>query len=199
MVIVVMGVSGSGKTVVGSELAARLGWVFEDGDDFHPPANVEKMRRSIPLTDQDRIPWIRSLCRAVQEWVAQGRNVVLACSALRRWYRDALRDAVANHAWIRFAYLDGSYEEIDRRLRHRVGHFMPESLLRSQLARRDVGAGTFAPVGDRRSFTPCIHRAAMPGAPKARFTARATAVARSEQRSACRGSRAADRWQETNR
>src|SRR5437016_14285705 len=98
-----MGVSGSGKTVVGSELAARLGWVFEDGDDFHPPANVEKMRRGIPLTDQDRIPWIRSLCRAVQEWAAQGRNVVLACSRARRSadgieMHCAMPSRIANHS-----------------------------------------------------------------------------------------------------
>jgi gluconokinase len=132
MVIVVMGVSGSGKTAVGSELAARLGWAFEDGDDFHPAANVDKMRRGVPLTDQDRIPWIRSLGRAVQQWITDGRNVVLACSALRRCHRDALRATVRRDGCIRFVYLEGRYEEIDRRLRLRVGHFMPESLLKSQ-------------------------------------------------------------------
>ena len=132
MVIVVMGVSGSGKTAVGEALTARLGLTFADADDFHPAANVEKMRRGIPLTDQDRIPWIRALCRAVQEWSADRRDVVLACSALRKWYRDALRAAVGEGGCIRFVYLKGGYEEIDRRLRHRVGHFMPESLLKSQ-------------------------------------------------------------------
>jgi len=134
MVIVIMGVSGSGKTVVGSELAARLGWAFEDADDFHPAANVEKMRGGVALTDEDRVPWIRSLCRAVREWTDHGRDVVLACSALHRWHRDALRDAVRDTASIRFVYLKGDYDEIDRRLRDRVGHFMPESLLKTQFA-----------------------------------------------------------------
>ena len=134
MVIVIMGVSGSGKTVVGSELAARLGWAFEDADDFHPAANVEKMRGGVALTDKDRVPWIRSLCRAVREWTDHGRDVVLACSALHRWHRDALRDAVRDTASIRFVYLKGDYDEIDRRLRDRVGHFMPESLLKTQFA-----------------------------------------------------------------
>ena len=129
-----MGVSGSGKTVVGSELAARLGWAFEDADDFHPAANVEKMRGGVALTDEDRVPWIRSLCRAVREWTDHGRDVVLACSALHRWHRDALRDAVRDTASIRFVYLKGDYDEIDRRLRDRVGHFMPESLLKTQFA-----------------------------------------------------------------
>ncbi len=134
MVIVIMGVSGSGKTVVGSELAARLGWAFGDADDFHPAANVEKMRGGVALTDEDRVPWIRSLCRAVREWTDHGRDVVLACSALHRWHRDALRDAVRDTASIRFVYLKGDYDEIDRRLRDRVGHFMPESLLKTQFA-----------------------------------------------------------------
>jgi gluconokinase len=132
VVIVVMGVSGSGKTAVGSQLAARLGWAFEDADDFHPAANVDKMRRGVPLTDEDRIPWIRSLCRAVEEWTARDRDVVLACSALRRWYRDALRAAAPDGRGMAFVYLKGEYREIDRRLRLRVGHFMPESLLKSQ-------------------------------------------------------------------
>ncbi|TMA57031.1 MAG: gluconokinase [Deltaproteobacteria bacterium] len=119
MVIVVIGVSGSGKTAVGSELAARLGWAFEDADDFHAATNVDKMRRGVPLTDQDRIPWIRSLGRAVGEWSADGRDVVLACSALRKCHRDALRAAVPDGGRIRFVHLKGSYETIDRRLRLR--------------------------------------------------------------------------------
>jgi gluconokinase len=127
-----MGVSGSGKTVVGSELAARLGWPFEDADDFHPAANVDKMRRGVPLTDQDREPWLGSLCRAIRQWTADGRDVVLACSALRKSYRDALRAAVVDGGCMRVVYLKGRYEEIDRRLRLRGGHFMPESLLQSQ-------------------------------------------------------------------
>jgi len=132
MIIVVMGVSGSGKTVVGTTLAAHLGWAFVDGDDFHPAVNVERMRRGVPLTDHDRMPWILSLRGALQEWSRDGRDVVLACSALRRSHRDALRGAVPDARAIRFVYLSGEYEEIDRRLRLRAGHFMPESLLKSQ-------------------------------------------------------------------
>jgi len=132
MVVVVMGVSGSGKTAVGEALAARLGWAFADADDFHPAANVEKMRGGVPLTDEDRTPWIRSLARAVGEWSGDGRDIVLACSALRRWHRGALRAAVRDGESLRFVYLKGGYDEVDRRLRGRIGHFMPERLLKSQ-------------------------------------------------------------------
>jgi gluconokinase len=132
MVIVVMGVSGSGKTAVGSALAARLGWAFEDADRLHGAGNLDKMRRGVPLTDQDREPWIRSVARAVQAWSAEGRDVVLACSALRKRHRDALRAAAGDGGRIRFVYLQGSYELIERRLRLRAGHFMPASLLQSQ-------------------------------------------------------------------
>jgi gluconokinase len=133
MVVVVMGVSGAGKTTVGSALAARLGWTFVDADDLHPAGNVEKMRRGVPLTDDDRTPWIRALARGVDAWSRAGRDVVLACSALRRSHRDVLRAAVPDGASIRFAYLAGERPVIDRRLRGRAGHFMPGSLLASQL------------------------------------------------------------------
>jgi gluconokinase len=134
MVIVVMGVSGSGKTVVGEALAGRLGWEFEDADNWHPTLNIEKMRSGAALTDEDRKPWLRTLNTAIRRWIAERRNVVLACSALRKWYRTALREGVADPKSVRFVYLKGSYAEIDRRLRLRVGHFMPESLLQSQFA-----------------------------------------------------------------
>jgi gluconokinase len=134
MVIVVMGVSGSGKTMVGEELARRLNWVFEDADNWHPPSNVEKMRNGEALTDEDRKPWLQALNSAVRSWLADGCDVVLACSALREWYREKLREAVPDRESIRFVYLKGTYEEIDRRLSLRVGHFMPESLLKSQFA-----------------------------------------------------------------
>ena len=134
MVIVVMGVSGSGKTVVGEELAGRLGWVFEDADNWHPTANVAKMQSGVALTDEDREPWIGSLNSVIRNWIADKHHVVLACSALRAWHRNAFREGVPNRNAIRFVYLRGTYEEIDRRLRLRVGHFMPESLLQSQFA-----------------------------------------------------------------
>jgi len=132
MIVVVTGASGVGKTTVGVALARRLGWPFLDADDFHPAANVEKMRRGAPLTDDDRRPWLDAIGRELARRAAEGDDVVLACSALRRWHRDALR-AGARGADVRFAYLRAEYDEIDRRLRARTGHFMPESLLRSQL------------------------------------------------------------------
>jgi carbohydrate kinase (thermoresistant glucokinase family) len=134
MVIVVMGVSGSGKTVVGDALAKRLNWVLEDADNWHPPSNVAKMHNGDALTDEDRRPWLRAMNRAVRTWIADKRDVVLACSALRQWHRNALREGVPELESIRFVYLKGAYKDIDRRLRVRVGHFMPQSLLRSQFA-----------------------------------------------------------------
>lgn len=134
MVIVVMGVSGSGKTVVGEALARRLNWVFEDADDWHPPSNIGKMRSGEALTDEDREPWLRALNSSIRKWIAAKRDVVLACSALREWHRNKLREGVPDRESVRFVYLKGTYEEIDRRLSLRVGHFMPESLLKSQFA-----------------------------------------------------------------
>jgi gluconokinase len=134
MVIVVMGVSGSGKTVVGEKLAVRLNWVFEDADNWHSAANVEKMHCGEALTDADREPWLQTLNRAIRGWIADKRDVILACSALREQYRKALIEEVADHEVVRFVYLKGTYEEVDRRLRARAGHFMPESLLKSQFA-----------------------------------------------------------------
>src|SRR5262249_10746485 len=133
MVIILMGVAGSGKTVVGEALAARLGWAFEDGDNWHPARNIEKMRQGIPLTDEDRAPWLRSLHDAIKPWIAAKHEVVLHCSACRQVYRDALGAGIDVES-IRLVYLKGTYEEIDRRLRDRLGHFMPETLLQSQFA-----------------------------------------------------------------
>jgi len=134
MVIVIMGVSGSGKTVVGEALAARLGWAFDDADDWHSPSNIEKMRQGLALTDDDRLQWILALGDAIQKWISDNRDVVLACSALREQHRSMLRERDPHHESLRFVYLKGTYEEIDRRLRSRAGHFMPESLLKSQFA-----------------------------------------------------------------
>ena len=132
MVVIVIGVSGSGKTAVGQAFAARLGWTFEDADDWHPKSNVEKMRSGHPLTDEDRAPWIGSPHTAIEKWVAEGHDAVLACSALRASHRLALRAGMKDPESVRFVYLKGTYEEIDHRLRQRRGHFMPESLLKSQ-------------------------------------------------------------------
>jgi gluconokinase len=132
MVIIVMGVSGAGKTVVGEILAAKLNWTFEDADNFHPESNIKKMQAGIPLTENDRKPWLQALNAAIRKWIAEKGDVVLACSALRRSYRDALRENIEPADTLRFLYLKGTVEEIDRRLRTRAGHFMPESLLQSQ-------------------------------------------------------------------
>jgi gluconokinase len=122
-----MGVVGAGKTTVGSLLAQKLGWRFADADDFHPAANVEKIRHGIPLDDADRAPWLAALRSAILHWNAEGQNAVLACSALKRKYRDVLRvDGV------RFVYLTGNFELIEQRLRTRTGHFASESILKSQ-------------------------------------------------------------------
>src|SRR6266700_3192765 len=128
-----MGPAGSGKTTVGKLLAAQLSWEFADGDDFHPPANVEKMSRGIPLTDEDRIPWLRSIREAMLQWQAQGKSAVIACSALKRSYRDLL-GIRPNANDIRLIYLKGSYDLLLERLHSRKGHYMKEQMLASQLA-----------------------------------------------------------------
>jgi gluconokinase len=134
MVVVVMGVSGSGKTAVGEALAQQLEWRFEDADDWHPASNIEKMQRGAALTDQDRAPWLQALNSAIRNWIADKHDVVLACSALRKWYRNALRTGLPDPDSLRFVYLKGTYNLIDQRLRARVRHFMPELLLESQFA-----------------------------------------------------------------
>jgi gluconokinase len=130
MIVIVMGTTGSGKTTIGSLLAKRLGWEFVDADDFHPPANVEKMKHGIPLTDADREPWLRALHDKIVEWTAEKRNVVLACSALKQSYRDEVR---ANSE-VKFVYLKGSYELFSRRVLSRKGHFAKQDLIASQFA-----------------------------------------------------------------
>ena len=127
-----MGVSSSGKTVVGEAIARRLHAPFLDGDDYHPEANIKKMSAGTPLTDADRWPWLEALGRALHEAAKPKGVAVGACSALKRSYRDYLTKAAGEP--IVFVYLDGSYDEIDARMKARKGHFMPESLLRSQFA-----------------------------------------------------------------
>ena len=130
MVVVVMGVTGSGKTTVGSLLARQMGWEFKDADEFHPAANIEKMSRGIPLTDADRAPWLAAMHDAIQRWLADGKNVVLACSALKRSYRESL----CIDPRVKLIYLKGSYELIADRVRARKGHFAKADLVRSQFA-----------------------------------------------------------------
>jgi len=130
MIVIVMGVVGAGKTTVGQLLAAQLGWEFADADDFHPPSNVEKIRNGTPLTDADRGPWLDALRNAIDGWIAEPRNVVLACSALKSSYRQKLQAGSEVH----FVYLKGSEALIGGRLRSRQGHFATDSILVSQLA-----------------------------------------------------------------
>ena len=129
--IVVMGVSGSGKSTVAAGLVERLGWEFAEGDEFHPPANVEKMRAGHPLDDEDRWPWLRTLADWIGQHERAGRSVVVTCSALKRSYRDLLCDG---HPSVWFAQVTADAELIRERLQHRTGHYMPASLLDSQLA-----------------------------------------------------------------
>ena len=131
MIVVVMGVSGSGKTTISVSLADTLGYQFEDGDDLHPPENVEKMHRGMPLTDADRMPWLDKVAEKIDRWRAQRQSGVLACSALKRSYRDII---IGDRPGVRLVYLKGSPDLIRRRLVTRRGHFMPASLLESQLA-----------------------------------------------------------------
>jgi gluconokinase len=131
MVVVLMGVSGTGKTAVGTRLAKALGGAFAEGDDYHPPANVEKMRSGVPLDDADREPWLETLSREIGRWLDEGKTVVLACSALKQSYRDILK---AGHKGVRFVHLKGDKALILKRLQGRRGHYMPPSLLDSQLA-----------------------------------------------------------------
>jgi gluconokinase len=131
MILIVAGVSGCGKTTVGALLAGRLGWRFADADDFHPAANVAKMRSGIPLTDADRLPWLRTIGAWMDRRIAAGESAVVACSALKRSYRDLLLSGRPSAVIV---LLDVPRAELERRLTSRHGHFFPEQLLDSQLA-----------------------------------------------------------------
>ena len=134
--IILMGVSGCGKTTLGRLVASRLGVPFLDADDFHSTANIEKMRSGIPLTDQDRAGWLRDLNQALRDSLDRNSSVVLACSALRDSYRTALRQGLGEH--VRFAFLHGPFALIEERLRARKGHYMPAQLLQSQFEALEI-------------------------------------------------------------
>lgn len=129
MVIVLMGVSGAGKTTIGHLLAEALNADFAEGDAYHPPENVAKMSRGEPLNDDDRLPWLQALAREIGQWLKADKTVILTCSALKRRYRDILR---AGRSRVTFVYLRGDDTLIGGRLEERRDHFMPASLLRSQ-------------------------------------------------------------------
>jgi gluconokinase len=130
MILILMGVVGAGKTTIGRLLAARLGWLFADADEFHPATNIEKIRRGMALNDQDRAPWLKRLRAEMNEWNSSGENVVVACSALKQNYREELTVGPA----VRFVYLKGDPAVIATRLRARQDHFADEQILASQLA-----------------------------------------------------------------
>ena len=130
MIVIVMGVVGSGKTTVGKLLAQSMGWEFADADDFHPASNVEKIRNGVPLTDKDREPWLDLLHAKIIGWIEREQNAVLACSALKQIYRAKL-DAGPD---VRFVYLKGTGDLIASRLQERRGHFANQSILASQFA-----------------------------------------------------------------
>jgi carbohydrate kinase (thermoresistant glucokinase family) len=141
--LIVMGVSGSGKSTVGEDLGRELGWPFRDGDSFHSRQNVAKMHAGIPLTDADRWPWLATIAAWIAEQRGCGEHAIIACSALKRAYRDALRDG---HEDVRFVYLEGTSELIASRLALRKDHFMPPALLASQFAALEPPGADEVPI-----------------------------------------------------
>jgi gluconokinase len=144
VIVVVMGVSGSGKSTVAALLAAALGCQFQEGDDLHPPENVEKMRGGTPLTDADRIPWLHKIAEEIDGWRARSQCGVLTCSALKRSYRDII---IGDRGDVILVYLKGSHDLIHRRMAARHGHYMPVALLDSQFATLEE------PTPDERPIT----------------------------------------------
>jgi gluconokinase len=141
--LIVMGVSGSGKSTIAEKLAERLDWIYEDGDRFHPASNVAKMSAGHPLTDEDRWPWLQAIADEIDRICKAGEHVVIACSALKRSYRDVL---VHGRRDVRIVYLDGTQELIAGRLAARKGHFMPPGLLASQFKTLEAPGADENPV-----------------------------------------------------
>jgi gluconokinase len=139
VIIVLMGVSGSGKSTVGKILSRQLGWTFVEADDFHPAANIEKMRRGIPLDDNDRLPWLDAIRHRLMEARQRAENVVVACSALKHAYQHYLSDWAPES--VRYVCLVGSEEQIRQRLAQRKGHFMNPNLLHSQFEALEAPEG----------------------------------------------------------
>src|SRR5438128_5013073 len=129
MILIIMGVAGSGKTTVGQLLAEQLSWTFRDADEFHPASNIEKMSCAIALEDADRTPWLAAMRAAIETWLRENTNAVLTCSCLKAAFRQTL---VVDPARVRFVYLKGSFDLIQARLRQRTDHFMKAQLLKSQ-------------------------------------------------------------------
>jgi gluconokinase len=138
MIVIVMGVSGSGKSYLGSRLAEATGWPFAEGDDYHSAANKAKMHAGTPLTDDDRLPWLDTLHQAMLDWQMAGQSGILACSALKASYRERLSAGIQK---LRFVWLDPPRAVLEERMRHRPGHFMPAALLDSQLATLEAPRG----------------------------------------------------------
>ena len=148
MIVVLMGVSGSGKTTIGTLLAERMGTVFADADDYHPAANKAKMAAGHPLKDEDRQPWLETLNGLMRGWNESGKGGVLACSALKESYRATLASGMPQGA-VKFVLLDGDRELIAERLGHRPGHFFNPKLLESQLTTLEKPADALTVVNDR--------------------------------------------------
>jgi gluconokinase len=158
MILILAGVSGSGKTTVGALVAGRLHWRFADADTFHPAANVAKMQAGVPLTDADRWPWLRAISAWMDECTAQGESAVVTCSALKRSYRDLLLDGRPD---ARMVFLSVSPEVVARRLAARHGHFFPAQLAASQFGvveppQPDERAVTVLPAGDLEGMADAV-------------------------------------------